>query len=245
MIDVLPWIVAAVGLGAAILAVVHARSQAAQIAAARSERDQAVEAARAAEKRAEEKARETRKRGEELGELRKRLDKTRKRAARAQDDAKGEGARIRELEEALRIARADRQSALAALDRAQSAAAPAPPPTAAPSAPESRPEPPAPSESEALAAQRDLAEQAQARLAAIEAELRTAAKEAARYQKKARSLETAYTAQHGELEARKDRMRAMQEELERLRALRAGLAAGAVAVPHSSDPALETEEAPG
>jgi len=217
---VLPWVLAALGLAAAGLALLHSRSQAARIAALVSERDEVALAARDAEKRAEEKAREVRKRGEELGELRKRLDKAKKRANRAQDDQKSEGDRIRRLEEDLRIALADRRAALDELERVQTAGVPKPPPPPPP-----RPVEPSPDALETLKALGERAERAEGQVAALEAELRVAAREAAKYRKKSRSLEVAYTAQHGELEAKRDRLRGLQEEVERLRALRAVLAA--------------------
>lgn len=245
METLLPWVIASVGLAAAVLAFLHGRQQATRIRTLEAARDAMAETARAAEKRFEGKVRENRKRGEELGELRKRIDKAKKRAARAQDEQKGEGARIRQLEEQLRIAEADRRAALSELERTAGAGASAPAPAvAAPVAPSPAPAPgPTPEQLEALKSLTQRAEEAEGRMAALEAELRTAAHEAARYRKKSRSLETAYTAQHGELEAKRDRLRALQEEVERLRALRAGLAASGGTAAEPSEVVEESADA--
>ena len=89
-------------------------------------------------------------------------------------------------------------------------AAPSAPPVAAPPPPE-------------LTAR---VEELRGRVTQLEGELGGARVEAERWQAKVRTQDKLYLAIRGELAAKKDRLRAQQEELERLRALRVTWASG-------------------
>ncbi len=161
----------------------------------------------------EQKAR--RRQADELAEHRKRADKARKRSAKTPSQPLGTTARIQDLEREL--ARSERESGrlreerdeLAAdLERARSArsvaAEPSPPPAA-------RPEP---SELEASL------EEHRTRIRTLEQELEQAKQTEARMRKRMQTQEQLYAALRGELEAKKDRLRTQEEQLQRLQALK-------------------------
>ena len=167
-----------------------------------------------------------RRRDEELAELRRRLEKAKRRASQARDEDRHESLRIRELEEKVRLAQADARTMHAELQRAEAEAqrlraAPRPAPVAPPPPPVREPAPP---RDEALARRAD---EAEARALALEEQLVAARVDAERQRRKVAAQDRLYLALRGELDAKKERLRTQQEELERLRALRAVLAAGA------------------
>lgn len=179
-----------------------------------------------------------RRRDEELAELRRRLEKTKRRASQARDEGRQESSRIRDLEEKLRLAQADARSMHAELQRAEgeverlrAAPRPAPAPVAAP--PPVRE--PAPMPDEALVRR---VEAAEARALALEEQLLLARVDGERQRRRIAAQDRLYVAIRGELDAKKERLRAQQEELERLRALRVVLAADAAQSPDpAGDPA--------
>jgi DNA repair exonuclease SbcCD ATPase subunit len=227
------WLVAAFAVAAVFAVAFWARNQVARAKALAVERDQWSERARQAEKRFEQRNKDDRHRGDDLAELRRKLEKARKRAADTAEEKRGVEERLRDAEEALRRARSERvQHVEAATPPAPIKPAPAPPVVVAGPRPED------------LELQKSLtqrAERAEARVAALDRELHAASFEAARWRKRARSLEAAYTQQHLELQAKKDRLRTQQEELERLRALRVALGVPEPEAP--AGPPLDEERA--
>jgi len=167
-------------------------------------------------------------RGSEVGELRRKLEKTKKRAAREREERGGDADRIQELEEILqgeKAAAAAMRTELSRL-RAQSGAiraAVTPEPPAAPA--------PAPAPAEA---DRERIEELERKLEAVEKALeerdqklsaadKEAKKETSRLRGKLRTQESVYMQLRGELEAKKDRLKTQREELERLRAYKVAL----------------------
>ena len=174
--------------------------------------------------RATKRGESERRRDEEVAELRRRLEKTKRRASQMRGDERQESARIRELEEKARLAQADARAMRAALERAQAEAerlraAPRPPPAPVPAPSPARE--PAPAPDEALVRR---AETAEARALTLEEQLVTARVDAERQRRKVAAQDRLYVALRGELDAKKERLRTQQEELERLRALRVVLA---------------------
>ncbi len=222
----LSWIVACIAAAGAVAGFAFGAARARALADASRE----VEALRtelgAARGRVEKRSDADRRRDEELAELRRRLEKTKKRASQARDDERLESSRIHDLEEKLRLAQADARGMRGELQRAEAevarlreaprpkAPAPPPPPAPVPAAPE------APRD-ESLVRR---AEEAEGRALALEEQLVAARVDAERQRRKVAAQDRLYVALRGELGAKKDRLRAQQEELERLRALRLVLA---------------------
>jgi chromosome segregation ATPase len=236
------WIVAGLALAASAALYWRSRSLTAEVDEFAERSAVLQEQLEASERRFEERAKAQRKRGEEIAELKKKLEKARKRAAAAHHERSDDSSRLQELEGALARAEAERLKAQRQVDalRAELERRPtAPRPAAAPAAPVP-PVAPEPSPSPGAQALVERAEKAEARLKDIETELRQSRKEVERHKRRASSLDIAYVAQHGELEVKKDRLKTQQEELERLRAMRVTLGA---AEPES--PSAEPEHTDG
>jgi chromosome segregation ATPase len=170
----------------------------------------------------EEKARK--RQAEELARLRKKADKDRKREARPVAQPLGTVARVRDLEAALARVERERDRALAqgeqaagelARLRADLARASEREREAAALRPSSASEAPDP----AAVLEARLAESLE-RLAKLEEELVGARRTEARMRKRVANQEQLYAALRGELEAKKDRLKTQEEQLERLRALK-------------------------
>jgi DNA repair exonuclease SbcCD ATPase subunit len=226
----LPWIIAAAALAAAHAAGLYAASRAQAVSSGREALARLREELEAARERTTKRGDGERKRDEELAELRRRLEKTRKRASQAREDERLETARIAELEEKLRLAQADARSMHAELQRLEAEIgrlreAPRPAPRPVAPAPVVAPAvvketaPPAPDE--ALLRR---AGEAEAHVRALEEQLVVARVDVERQRRKASAQDRLYAAIRGELDAKKERLRTQQEELERLRALRLVLA---------------------
>jgi len=213
--DLVPWLVAAVAAGGGIAAFLRARSaglRTSELAEALSQRESELRSVR---KRSDRRREDERQRGEERGQLRRKLEKARKRAAEARDERDAERVRACALEQRVSELETDLRDARTGLERARAAAAhaaaPAPPPG------------PAIAEREAEAARR--ATRAEEGLRDARAELDRAHREVTRLRDRSRTQDKLYTSLRLELEAKKDRVRAQQEQLERLRALRVALGA--------------------
>jgi hypothetical protein len=229
------WLVAVAGALAALVAGVYAASRRQALSSAMHDLATLREELDAAREQTSKRADSGRKRDEELAELRRRLEKTKKRATQAREDERQESTRIRELDEKLRLAQADARSAQSELQRAEAELgrlregpraapkleAPRPTPKPAPPAPPSAGSDAAPPPDEAL---RRRVESAEARALALEEQLVAARVDAERQRRKVAAQDRLYLAIRGELDAKKERLRAQQEELERLRALRLVLA---------------------
>ncbi|MEX2208339.1 MAG: hypothetical protein WEF50_19130 [Myxococcota bacterium] len=213
----LGWLCFAIAAGAAFVLFQRLRAAAAGGAALRSELDASAGELEALQKRVEHTRTELRSRGEELAELRKKHDKLKKRAGDTLEEEKALPARIRTLEAELAAERVDSRAArdeivrlhgelertAAELAREQARAAQLVPPTDR-------------DELEALARR---ASDADARRERLAAELETARHDVAKYRGRWETLDKAYVILRGELELKKDEVRAQRVELERLRTL--------------------------
>jgi hypothetical protein len=227
----LPWIGMALVGALALVAGLFAASRAQAAAAAGRELESLKAELEATRGRAGKRADGDRKRDEELAELRRRLEKTKRRVSQAREDERQESERIRELEEKVRLAQADARAMHAELQRAEAeierlreVPRPKPPVVVAPPPPQpvaKEPTPPEPPRDEALARR---AAAAEAGVLALEEQLVAARVDAERQRRKAAAHDRLYVVLRGELDAKKERLRTQQEELERLRALRLVLA---------------------
>ncbi|MBW2697974.1 MAG: hypothetical protein JRE70_15945 [Deltaproteobacteria bacterium] len=159
---------------------------------------------------------------DELVELRKKLEKSKRRAARAQDAGHGATAsQVQALEADLEQTRQARDAARdeasglsSALSRARAEAAQV----------EAPPGPETPSlDNAGIEALRGRCERAEAALAAARPELAAMEKSNARLKGRIDTQERLYVSIRSELEAKKDRLRTQQEEIERLQALKVAL----------------------
>jgi chromosome segregation ATPase len=163
-------------------------------------------------------------RGSEVGELRRKLEKTKRRAAREREERGGDPDRIRELEEILQGEKTAAAAMRAELSRvrAESAAirvavTPEPPASPAPAAADRE-------RIEELERKLETAEKAlEERDQKLSVAAAAAKKETSRLRGKLQTQESVYTQLRGELEAKKDRLKTQREELERLRAYRVAL----------------------
>lgn len=248
---VVGWIVSAVLLVVAAGLLWRLRGALRQVSELAAKGDTLGAQLAASEKRFEERAKAQRKRGEEIAELKKKLEKARKRTATAHDARSGETSRLSQLEESLARAEAERLTAQREVDSLRAdlerrPAVPRPvakPVPAAPVAPSPAIATPAvptatvdPLDHPAAQALAKRAEKAEGRARGLEGELVNARKDVDRYKRRAAALDTAYVAQHGELEAKRDRLKTQQEELERLRAMRVTLGATDAEAEPQSEP---------
>jgi chromosome segregation ATPase len=211
----LGWLFFAIAAGAAGLLFQRMRAAETARASLRTELDAAGAELESLQKRVEHTRTELRSRGEELTELRKKHDKLKKRAGDTLEEEKALPARIRTLEAELGAERSDARAArdeivrlhgevertAAELAREQARAAQLVPPTD-------------PGELEGLARR---ASEADARREKLTLELETARHDVAKYRGRWETLDKAYVILRGELELKKDEVRAQRVELERLR----------------------------
>ncbi len=219
------WLAAAAcAFGAASL-FARTRVLARQVAEADARAREFRERLKTSEKRFDQRAKQGRQRGEETGELRRKLEKARKRAGQAREEQRADAERARKLEAELHLREADLRAA-----RAENAAPPSEvekrevekrpnqPTQAAPALPPPPPAPaPQPVVPEAVLERAEKAEDDARRYAKELGKLR---QDLERSRVRQRAESKAYMALRGELEAKKDRLRHQQEELERLRAMK-------------------------
>ncbi|HTO55967.1 MAG TPA: hypothetical protein VMR50_21465 [Myxococcota bacterium] len=220
----LGWLLFAAALAAAGVAFVRLRSaEAARLDAqgALAEKSADLETT---EKRLEQRAAELRARGEEISELRKKFDKLKRRAGDEREEEKSAPARIRGLETDLAAERADSRAARDEIVRlhgelervgaeqarvsAELARATQKLAAVTPLADASQ-----------LDALRSRAESADARREQLAAQLDGAQRDAAKYKGRWETLDKTYIVLRGELELKKDELRNLRAEVERLRAL--------------------------
>ncbi len=213
----LGWLCFAIAAAAAALLFQRVRTADASRAALGVELGAARSELEALQKRVEQTRTDLRSRGEELGELRKKHDKLKKRAGESLEEEKAQPARIRTLEAELLAERNDARAARdeivrlhgeleragAELAREQARAAELVPPTSQ-------------GELEGLSRRATEAESKREKLAG---ELETARHDVAKYKGRWETLDKAYVILRGELELKKDEVRAQRVELERLRTL--------------------------
>jgi len=213
----LGWLFFAIAAAAAALLFQRVRASDASRAALQAELDASAGDLEALQKRVEHTRTEQRSRGEELAELRKKHEKLKKRAGESLEEEKALPARIRALEADLLAERTDARAARdeivrlhgevertgAELAQEQARASQLVPPTSH-------------DELEGLARR---AAEAEAKLGRQAGELETGRHDVAKYRGRWETLDKAYVILRGELELKKDEVRAQRVELERLRTL--------------------------
>jgi len=222
---------AALAVTVAVALGISLRARAAALVAARDEARSLRDELDALRRRIAKKSGSDEKRTNDMNELRRRLDKAKKRAAQAREEQKAGAERIRELEHDIDLRLAELRAARAELSRSEATETPRPRPVAAPAPPAPEP-PPAPREVETTpAGSDDTTAKLAARVESLEGELaqRTdelakATLEITRARAKAETQNKLYMAMRGELEAKKDRLRQQREDIERLQALRVAVA---------------------
>lgn len=221
---VIAWVVAGAAAFAALALLLRSRSAAERAAAAEAQSGSARDEARLLRKQLEKRDRQREGRGEETAELRRRLEKAKKRTAQLLEERRQEPVRIAGLEQDLAQKKTELQSALEELASVKSklvraAEAPRPDPVVvAPPAPAASPE----AEAERRRAAEQLAE-LHGSVAELQAQLAKARDAAEQSRSRIKTQDKLYLAMRGELEAKKDRLKRQQEELERLMAMRVAL----------------------
>ena len=214
-VQLLPWILAGAAATAAFFLLARLRATAADLETRAAELERIGAELKVAREQIDRQSATHRRRGEELAELRRKLDKAKKRGSNEPRSGRAAApSHLQEVERELELARQARDAAREeasglASELSRLRAQPAP---AAPPAP--------PDDSERIArveAQRD---QAEARAGQLAAEFAAAQKQVQRLRGKHDTQAQLYAALRGELEAKKDRLRRQQEEIERLQALK-------------------------
>jgi len=225
--SLIAWILA----GAAILIAGWLFSQRTQMQAAcdalQRELDEQTEQIGVLQKRLAQREKDQAKRTEELASLRIKLEKAKKRGDQKDRDRQGVSSQIQELEATLARERsnyAELQSEFRQTQEKLQRMSGEPV--------KKTPEPPKPDPTEALRAVtlgRELAEkihqltEAEQKLQRLDQELASAKQEVRRQKNKRETLDKAYAMLRGELEVRKDEVRAQRSQIERLLALKVAL----------------------
>ena len=220
----LGWIASALAAAAAVLLFVRLRAAEAAHAAGEAEQTRLAAELADAAKRLEQRAAESKARGEELAELRKKHDKLKRRAGDEREEEKSAPARLRSLETDLAAERADSRAARDEIVRLHAEAERTTAELARVGAELAR-------ASQRLAEVTPLADpgqldalekRAQAgeeRAAKLAVELQNAQQNSAKYKGRWETLDKTYIVLRGELELKKDELRSLRAEVERLRAL--------------------------
>lgn len=238
MVDGVAWGVAVLAGAAALALYWRVRAVGVELGASRIEAEKLRGELAATRDQLAREAAKQRRRAEEQQELRRKLDKAKRRAAQAPDATRGGSAsRLSELEAQLEQARQARD---AAREEADGLAAEVGRLRAAPK-PARPPEPVA--DAAAVAALRERAATAEADLASVRAQVAAHERSLDRLRGRIRTQEELYVAIRSELAAKKDRLRAQQEEIERLQALKVAFIDAAPAAPAGDDAEGITREA--
>jgi chromosome segregation ATPase len=222
-----PWLVA-LALGGAAIAAFWLWTAAGARAERLAEHAHRIAAERdAAQRELEKRAEAARRKEAELVELRAKLDKARRRAHDEKNAQRGAEPRVAELEEELRLrgddlraARAEIDALAAELARRERDAAAARAPVEAEAAARAAEAAARAGETEA---ERGRAARAEAETIALRAEVAALQEKNDRLRKSVHVQRELYASIQSDLALKKDRLRAQQEELERLRARWAGL----------------------
>jgi len=215
-VQLLPWILAGAAATAAFFLFARLRATAADLETRAAELERIGAELEAAREQIDRQSATHRRRGEEMAELRRKLDKAKKRgASEPRSGRAGAPSHLQEVERELELARQARDAAreeasglASELSRLRAQPAPVPPP------------PVPPEESERITRVEAQRVEAEARAGHLAAELAAAHKQVQRLRGKHDTQEQLYAALRGELEAKKDRLRRQQEEIERLQALK-------------------------
>jgi len=246
--NLLPWLVAGAALAAAAAFYSRLRQLTTLATSKQIEVDKLLGELKSTREQMERAAAKQRRSTDELVELRKKLEKVKKRAARGQggtpvgapDQLQTLEAELEQARQARDAARDEAQALSGELSRlrgeqvVESQPAAAPPPLLDNAAIEALQ-----AKVEALEVERDR----------MGTELAKANDSAERLRGKAKTQDTLYVSMRSELDAKKDRLRGQQEELERLRAMQVVVGAVASTVDlavadESGEVAAESEEVP-
>jgi hypothetical protein len=239
MSNMIPWIIAGAALAAAVILFFRMRSADDVASGHRLEAERLDAELQSSRAQLEKASAKSRRASDELVELRKRLDKAKRRAAQSPSQGGAKGAslsRMQEVEAELEATRQARDSAReeaaslgGELSRLRTDMA------------RSAPEKPLLDNTGIAALQKQL-EESEARLAPLQAEVDKSRKAVEKSKTKARNQEYLYVSMRGELDVKKDRLRQQQEELERLRAFKVAVVDPLPVVNASEEPPSEPGE---
>jgi len=221
---VLGWIACAFALAIAGALFARLRSAEAGRSAAAAELAARSAELESTQKRLEQRSAELRARGEELSELRKKHDKLKRRAGDEREEEKSAPARIRALETDLAAERADSRAARDEIVRLhgeaeRSAAELARVGAELAAASQKLREVTPLADAGQLDALKARVQAGEERAAKLAAELATAQQNTTKYKGRWETLDKTYIVLRGELELKKDELRSLRVEVERLRAL--------------------------
>jgi chromosome segregation ATPase len=218
----LPWLLLAAAVATAALLFVRTRSLAGELAASEAETRSRTDELQASDEQLDKAIAKQQRNGEELAQLRRKLEKARKRASRADGEshpATPSGAQS--LEAAIETARRERNAAREERDAAQAKAALlAQDLVKARAAIDAAAEVKTRLDDAAIEALEQRVETAGVEKKRLGKELAAAHTNEKRLREKLDTQQQLYVAIRGELEAKKDRLRTQKEEIERLQALR-------------------------
>ncbi len=220
MLVALGWGLAAVAALAAALFFARSRAEQALSRELTSQLEEVREELAVAGRRLEKQKEDHRRRGEELADLRKRLDKAKRSRGAVRENERAAPGRVAELERTIELQTEDLARARTELEGALGELA-----VVHAQLKRERDDARKPRE-EADKAVRELETklgQAQADVERTAGDLDTARHEYGRWRKRAENLDKVYMVLRGEFELAKDRLRAQEAELERLRALKVAL----------------------
>ncbi len=211
----LPWLLLAAAVATAALLFVRKQALARELADSEQATQRVADELQACRKQLDKAVAKQQRSGEELAQSRRKLEKARKRAGRAGEDARpATPSHAQSLEAALETARRERNTAQAraatlAQDLAKAGAA-----IGAAAAAQTR------LDDAAIEALQQRVETTDAAQNQLRKDLAGAHANEKRLREKLDTQQQLYVAIRGELEAKKDRLRTQNEEVERLRALR-------------------------
>ena len=237
MVDLAPWVIVALAAAVAVGLYLRARAAGDETASALADAEKLQgELASVREQLTKSAAKQSRA-ADDLQQLRKKLDKAKKRAGQASSGgAVAVASRVSELEAELEQARqardAARDEAAALGSELSRLRAEAKPP----------PEKPAPPREDAVhEALRARADEAESELTAARQQITEHERSVEKLRAKLRTQELLYVAIRSELAAKKDRLRTQHEEIERLQALKVALVDAPVVAPSAPEDAKDEE----
>lgn len=241
MSNLIPWIIAGAAIAAGVALYMRVRQALTLVASKQIDVDKLLGELKSTREQMERAAAKQRRATDEAVELRKKLEKVKRRTAKGSAAAPGPPDRLVGLETELEEARQARDSArdetralsveLSRLRAEQAQGA-----VDTPSEPLL--------DNVAIEALQVRSEEIEKTHSELEAELAKARDVAERLRHKAKTQDTLYVSMRSELDAKKDRLRGQQEEIERLRAMQVVVGAIPAPVPEPSDAAdvsAETE----
>jgi len=225
-ISLLPWLLLAAAVAISTALFLRGQALARDLAAGKAEALQIADALKASQKELDKAVAKQQRSSEELAQSRRKLEKARKRAGRADGDARpATSSQAQNLETAIESARRERNAAREERDAAQAkASALAQDLAKARATSDSAAATRAQQDDAAMQALEQRVESAGAEQGRLRKDLAGAKANEKRLREKLDTQQQLYVAIRGELEAKKDRLRTQNEEVERLRALRVAVA---------------------